>query len=140
MAFTSQSRLCSFLFFHHVFFFPSGPFLRTFVLAWFLQYFERLGAPEVRKETLRKSMFLTLEETMSERGPLEGPKGLARDPQSRPRDSLAPPPTLQRLQNSCKTEPKFDESMKNAWLLQVKVDFSHFVSFNMFFLTSQDLL
>ena len=62
------------------FFFPSGPFLRTFILAWFLQYFERLGAPEVRKETLRKSMFPTLQEPMSERGPLEGPKGLARDP------------------------------------------------------------
>ena len=59
MAFTSQSRLCFFLVFLHVFFFPSGAFLRTFVLAWFLQYFERLGAPEVCKETLRKSMFLT---------------------------------------------------------------------------------
>ena len=140
MAFTSQSRLRTFRVFQHVFFFPSEPFLRTFILAWFLQYFERLGGPEGRKETLRKSMFPTLEEPVSERGPLEGPKGLARDPQSRPRDPLAPPRTLQRLQNGRKTEPKFDESMKNAWLLQVKVAFAHFVSFNMFFSTSQDLL
>ena len=62
--------------------------MRTFILAWFLQYFERLGAPEVRKETIQKSTFKALAVTLSERGPLEGPKGLSRDPKSSPREPL----------------------------------------------------
>ena len=111
MAFTSQSRLCFFLVFLNVFFFPSGAFLRTFVLAWFLQYFERLGAPEVRKETLRKSMFLTLQEPMSDRGPLEGPKGLAGGPQSPPRDPLRGHSHPLEPFNVFKSGPKRDQHL-----------------------------
>ena len=49
-------------------------------------HFEHMGAPDVRKETLQKSTFSTLGVTMSERCPLEGPKGGPRDPKSHPRD------------------------------------------------------
>ena len=47
-----------------------------------------MGAPDVRKVTLRKSTFPTLGVTMSERGPQEGPKGVPIDPKSPPREAL----------------------------------------------------
>ena len=46
------------------FFLTSQDLLRTFISAWFLPHFERLGAPEVSKESVPKSTFPTLDETL----------------------------------------------------------------------------
>ena len=140
MVFTSQSRLCTCRVFHHVFFFPSGPFLRTFILAWFLQYFERLGAPRSAKRPSERACFRPWRSRCPKESPWRAPRGSQGTLKAAQGTLSHPPRTLQRLQNGRKTEPKFDESMKNAWLLPVKIAFAHFLSFNMFFSTSQDLL
>ena len=74
------------------FFLTSQDLLRTFISAWFLPHFERLGAPEVSKESVPKSTFPTVEETISERGPLEGParksRGTRKAPQGTSEASL----------------------------------------------------
>ena len=62
-------------------------------------------------------------------GALKGPSKLPKGPSER---TLAPPRALQRLQIGPKTGPSFDENMKNAWLLPVKVDFAHFVYLHIF--------
>ena len=46
------------------FFLNSQDLLRTFISALFLPHFDRLGAPEVSKESVPKSTFPTLDETM----------------------------------------------------------------------------
>ena len=72
-----------------------------------------MGAPDVRKETLQKSIFSALGETMSERGPLEAPKGVPRDPKRHPRDTKSHPRDTQRPPKD--TQKDSQGSLRAPW-------------------------